>query len=157
LFRHFETRPEARRLRQAFSLLTQRSLNLPRNAEQSTIARNIDHCRALLARRIDDEPNRRLLETLLRYMEDVVTEVTGGTPHSVHNPAPTVPQSDEKRLRILARELLKGQGLRTVSYLRELAHIAAGAGDPTSAEAWRELADAAEGIIYLLSRGANRA
>jgi hypothetical protein len=157
LFRHFETRTEARRLRHAFSLLTQRSLNLARNSEQPTIARNIDHCRALLARGIDGEPNRRLIETLLRYMEGTIAEDSGSSvPPSFHNPGPTARQSDEKRLKIVARELLKGQGLRTISYLRELADIAHGAGDPSSAAAWHELADAAERITYLLSRGANR-
>jgi hypothetical protein len=152
-----EFRTESRRLRHAFGQLTEPSLNPARSFEKPAIEKSVEHCRALLARGIDDEPNRRLMETLLRYMEGAIADDSGSSvPPSFHNPGPTARQSDEKRLRIVARELLKGQGLRTISYLRELADIANGAGDPTSAAAWHELAGAAERIMYLLSGGANR-
>jgi hypothetical protein len=115
------------------------------------VQRNIDHCRSMLAKGIHDGANRQLVETLLRYME---TSVAGaGRSASNHNALAASVTADEKRLKIVARELLRGHGLRTISYLRELAVIANNAGDPTSAEAWQELADAAERIIQILSRG----
>ena len=70
-----------------------------------------------------------------------------------HDALPASVTADEKRLKIVARELLRGHGLRTISYLHELAAIAKNAGDQSSAEAWQELADAAERIIQILSRG----
>jgi len=154
--RAVEFRAETRRLRHAFSRLTEPSSNRSTNFKKPAIARNIDHCRSMLARGIDDEPNRRLIETLLRYMESAIAD-RSSVPQSQDNAAPRALQSDERRLRIVAREILKGQGLTTVSYLRELADIAKNTEDEASAEAWHELAEAAEQIIYLLSRGGKRA
>ena len=156
--RAVEFRAETRRLRHAFARLTEPSPNRRTNFNKPALARNIDHCRSMLARGIDDEPNRRLIETLLRYMESSVADGTGSSvPPSQDNAAPRALQSDERRLKIVAREILKGQGLTTVSYLRELANIAKNTEDDASAEAWQELAEAAERIIYLLSRGGKRA
>jgi len=153
--RAVEFRAETRRLRHAFGRLTEPSLNRATNFEKPAIARNIDHCRSMLARGINDEPNRRLIETLLRYMESSVAEATGSSGRD--NAGPTALQSNERRLKIVAREILNGQGLTTVSYLRELANIARNTEDEASAEAWHELAEAAERIIHLLSGGGKRA
>ena len=151
--RAVEVRAETRRLRHAFARLTEPSPNRRTNFKKPALARNIDHCRSMLARGIDDEPNRRLIETLLRYMESSVADGTGSSvPPSRDNASPRALQSDERRLKIVAREILKGQGLMTVSYLRELANIARNTEDEASAEAWHELAEAAERIIYLWSR-----
>ena len=87
-----------------------------------------------------------------------VADATGSSvPQSQDNAALRGLQSDERRLKIVAREILKGQGLTTVSYLRELANLARNTEDEASAEAWHELAEAAERIIYLFSRGGKRA
>jgi len=155
--RAVEFRAETRRLRHAFARLTEASPKPPTNFSKPAIARNIDHCRSMLARGIDDEPNRRLIETLLRYMESSVAEGTVSSVPLPDNAAPRALQSDERRFKIVAREILNGQGLTTVSYLRELANIAKNTEDEASAEAWHELAEAAERIIHLWSRGGKRA
>jgi hypothetical protein len=154
--RAVEFRAETRRLRRAFSRLTEPSPNRPSSFEKPAIARNIDHYRLMLARGIHDEANRQLIETLLRYMESAIAD-RSSVPQSQDNAASRALQSDERRLKIVAREILKGQGLTTVSYLRELADIAKNTEDEASAEAWHELAEAAERIIYRLSRGGQRA
>jgi hypothetical protein len=148
-----EFRTETRRLRHAFGRLTRQPLHRSTNSENPAIGRNIEHCRSMLARGIDDRPNRHLIEMLLRYMETSVVEAGTSTSQDQHDRTPTALKADEQRLKIVARALLRGEGLRTASYLRELAEIANGAGDRTSADAWKELAEAAERIIQIFSRG----
>jgi hypothetical protein len=147
-----EFRTEARRLRHAFGRLTEPSLNRAMSSATPAVQRNIDHCRSMLAKGIDDRANRQLVETLLRYMETSVAGAGRSASNYQHDALQASDTADEKRLKIVARELLRGQGLRTISYLRELADIADKAGDQSSAEAWQELADAAERIIQILSR-----
>ena len=150
--RAVEFRTEARRLRHAFGRLTDPSLNRAMSSATPAVQRNIDHCRSMLAKGIDDGANRQLVETLLRYMETSVAGAGRSASNHEHDALQASVTADEKRLKIVARELLRGQGLRTISYLRELADIANNAGDQSSAEAWQELADAAERIIQILSR-----
>ena len=149
-----EFRTEARRIKHAEGRLTEPSLNRATNSGQLDVGRNIDHCRSMLTKGIDAEANRQLLETLLRYMERSVAEAADDpNRHHQHHRLRSSLKVDERRLKIVARELLRGQGLPTVSYLRELADIANGAGDHSAAEAWQELANAAERIVHILSRG----
>ena len=150
--RAVEFRTEARRLRHAFGRLTEPSLNRAMSSASPAVQRNIDHCRSMLAKGIDDGANRQLVETLLRYMETSIAGAGRSASNHEHDALQASVTADEKRLKIVARELLRGQGLRTISYLRELADIAKNAGDQSSAEAWQELADAAERIIQILSR-----
>jgi hypothetical protein len=90
----------------------------------------------------------------LKVQKDIA--VTGGNqscPPGAPSCAPslaTVSQVQD----IVARELLRGEGLRTVSYLGELADIANRAGDQSSAVTWQELADAAEPIVHLVQGSA---
>lgn len=95
--RAVEFRAETRRLRHAFSRLTEPSSNRSTNFKKPAIARNIDHCRSMLARGIDDEPNRRLIETLLRYMESSIADGTGSSvPPSQDNASPRARSSRTK-------------------------------------------------------------
>jgi hypothetical protein len=125
--RAVEFRTEARRLRHAFGRLTEPSLMV---SATPAVQRNIDHCRSMLAKGIDDGANRQLVETLLRYMETSVAGAGRSASNHEHDALQASVTADEKRLKIVARELLRGQGLRTISYLRELADIAKNAGDP---------------------------
>jgi len=150
---NLEFRTEARRLRHAFGRLTKASPNRASNSERLTIGRHIDHCRSMLARGIEDPPNRQLIETLLHYMETSSAEAGTSAPQDQHGRTPTALKADEQRLKIVARELLRGEGVRTASYLREVAEIANRAGDQTSADAWKELAEAAERIIQIFTMG----
>jgi hypothetical protein len=147
-----EFHAEARRLRNAFRRLTASPASARiGHAENPDIRNNVEHCRALLLRGIEEEPQRRVIEQLLRYMEKSIAEIAGiEASHRQHDGFETSPGLAERRLKIVARELLRGEGLRTVSYLRELADIANSAGDQPSAAAWQELADAAERIIHLV-------
>src|SRR5437763_7875110 len=70
--RAVEFRTEARRLRHAFGRLTEPSLNRAMSSASPAVQRNIDHCRSMRAKGIDDGANRQLVETLLRYMETSV-------------------------------------------------------------------------------------
>ena len=136
--RAVEFRTEARRLRHAFGRLTEPSLNRAMSSATPAVQRNINHCRSMLAKGIDDRANRQLVETLLRYMETSVAGAGRSASNHEHDALQASVTADEKRLKIVARELLRGQGLRTISYLRELADIANNAGDQSSAEAWQE-------------------
>jgi len=147
-----EFRTEARRLRHAFGRLTEPSLNRAMSSASPAIQRNIDHCRSMLAKGIDDGANRQLVETLLRYMETSFAGAGRSASDHQHDALQAWVTADEKRLKIVARAL-RGHGLRTISYLRELADIAKNAGDQSSADAWQELADAAERIIRISSSG----
>ena len=118
----------------------------------TSIRSSIEHCRSLLAKGVPDEPQRRLIEELLRYMESVAVSARTDSPHQ-RDGFSTEVKASERRLQIVARELTRGQGLQTVSYLREVAEIASRVGDQRSAEAWQELADAAERIIQISSVG----
>ena len=147
-----EIHAEARRLRDAFRRLTAApSRATLGNAENPDIRNNVEHCRALLLRGIEEEPQRRVIEQLLRYMEKSVAESADiQASDRQHDGFETSPAPAERRLKIVARELLRGEGLRTVSYLRELADIANSAGDQSSAVTWQELADGAERIVHLV-------
>src|SRR5262249_58970078 len=61
-------------------------------------------------------------------------------------------RAHERRLRIVAGELIRGRGLQTVSYLREIVDVAITVGDERSAQAWRELAGAVDRILPIASR-----
>jgi hypothetical protein len=147
-----EFRAEARRLR---SLLRRLIHPMPDgaagNTEKSCTRSSVEHCRALLAKGVPDEPQRHLIEELLRHMEKTLAAAPRTDPRRRHNGVPTAVKASERRLQIVARQLTRGQGLQTVSYLREVAEIARGVGDQRSAEAWYELADAAERIIQISS------
>lgn len=119
----------------------------------TSIRGSIEHCRALLVKGVPDEPQRRLIEELLRYMEKSVAVSARTDPSHEHDGLPTAVRANARRLQIVARELTRGQGLQIVSYMREVAEIASGVGDLHSAEAWHELADAAERIIQISSVG----
>jgi hypothetical protein len=149
-----EFRTEARRMRSAVRRLTSPTpYDAAGNSENTSIQSSIEHCRALLVKGVPDEPQRRLIEELLRYMEkSVAVSARTDSPHQ-HDGLPTAVKASARRLQIVARELTRGQGLQTVSYLREVAEIASGVGDQRSAEAWHELADAAERIIQISSVG----
>ena len=70
-----EFHAEARRLRDAFRRLTAApSRATLGHAENPDIRNNVEHCRALLLRGIEEEPQRRVIEQLLRYMEKSVAE-----------------------------------------------------------------------------------
>ena len=84
--------------------------------------------------------------------ESVAASARTASPHQLDGFS-TELKASERRLQIVARELTRGQGLETVSYLREVAEIASRVGDQRSAEAWQELADAAERIIQISSVG----
>jgi hypothetical protein len=152
--RAVELRSEARRLRSAMRRLAGPTRHDgTANAENPGIRSSVEHCRALLAKGVPYEPRRHLIEELLRYMEkSVVASARTDSPHQLAGVSTEV-KASERRLQIVARELTRGQGLQTVSYLREVAEIASGVGDLHSAEVWHELADAAERIIQISSVG----
>jgi len=102
----------------------------------------------LLVEGVCDELQRQLAESLLRHME---IAAAASTVDSVHIKDGLLPleSPDDKRLHIVARELIHGRGLQTVSYLREIADMAITVGDQRSAQAWSELADATDRIYQI--------
>jgi hypothetical protein len=116
--------------------------------EHLCIRCNVECCRALLVKRVPDEPQRQLVEILLRYMERSTTD----------SAAPISRNSMSYRRRMKVSDGLmsslgnsSGVGRADRLYLRELADIANG--DQPSADGWHELADAAERIIHIPSKG----
>src|SRR5947208_3579119 len=103
--RAVEFRTEARRLRHALGRLTEPSLNRAMSSASPAIQRNIDHCRSMLAKGIDDRANRQLVETLLRYMETSVAGAGRSPSNHEHDALQASVTADEKRLKIVAREL----------------------------------------------------
>jgi len=151
--RAIEFRTEARRLRTAVRHLTSASRHdADSNYEDTSIRHNIEHCRAMLVKGIPDEPQRQLIAALLQYMESSSVVPACTDSHCRHDGFSRPAQAHERRLHIVARELIRGRGLQTVSYLREIAEIATDVGDQRSAEAWNELADAADRILEIASR-----
>jgi hypothetical protein len=145
-------RAAALRLRRAFRQLTNSPRQETRAPSESPIRDNVEHCRALLlVDGICDEPQRQLIEALLRHME---TATVGSATDSAQLQDGLLPPewANDKRLYIVARELIRGRGLQTVSYLRELADMAIAVGDQRSAQACSELAYAADRIFQIASR-----
>ncbi|MBV9483986.1 MAG: hypothetical protein JO249_25035 [Acidobacteria bacterium] len=141
-----EIRTEARRLRGALRKLTTSQRPEAPPASENSIRNNIEHCRALLVKGIP-EPQRQLIEALVRHMERNASDSASDSQQQDGRPPQA--QSVERRVYIVARELIRGQGLQTVAHQREVARIASCGGDETSAVAWHELADVADRIIQL--------
>jgi hypothetical protein len=151
--RAVEFRTEVRRLRSAVRTLTGTSRRAAaQNSKDPDLRSNITHCRAVLVKGIHDEPQRRLIEALLQYMEGQSIASVCAAAHHQSDRFPGPLWVHERRLRIVAGELIRGRGLQTVSYLREIAHVAITVGDEGSAQAWRELADAVDRILQIASR-----
>jgi hypothetical protein len=104
--RAVELRSEARRLRSAMRRLTGPTRHDgTANAENPGIRSSVEHCRALLAKGVPYEPQRHLIEELLRYMEkSVVASARTDSAHQLAGVSTEV-KASERRLQIVAREL----------------------------------------------------
>jgi len=132
------SRPEARRLTDTARTLAQASLKAP------------EPHGTLLVRRID-EPQRRVIENVIRGMEQRLADITARAPSQDQHTIPDrSSQADRELVEVVASELIRGHGVRTISFLREFAEIADEGGDWFSAEAWRDIADAADRLTQIL-------